>query len=217
MEERKMKKKTSQKRNKLPLLLGALLLISLAAYGTRAYFSDSATEQTGIELKLGNVQIISKSSGWTYNKEGKAGQATLHKLEGEKVSYTNVSSGDTFTKKFVFKNVGNLRAQIKIGEQNIVEHPDANSLSNENQAYSYNEGPYAIEIISNNGKFDDLVTGTSIEPGGTLEFEMKISPFTDLDNKYNDNKDGGDKNLEQIALDLLGKKVSVDLTELSKK
>lgn len=72
MEEIKMKntKTTSKKRKKLPLLLGALLLISLVAYGTRAYFSDSATEQAGIKLELGNVKIESVSTGWEYNKEG---------------------------------------------------------------------------------------------------------------------------------------------------
>lgn len=213
MEEQRMKNPKINKRNKLPLLLGILLLISAAAYGTRAYFTDSATEQAGIELMLGNLKIESKSTGWEYNNLGQA----KPEIQGEgKVLYTNVSGGDSFTKNFIFENTGSLKAVIKLREQDVVKQPDANHLSTDGKVYSYAEGPYDIKITSNNRKFMDLVAGIEIVPDDTIDIKMEISLNPELDNTYNKNgKNGND--LDTIALGLLGKNVTVELTELSKK
>lgn len=217
-----MKNPKMNKKNKLPLLLGILLLISAAAYGTRAYFTDSATEQAGIELKLGNVAVKSESSDWKYNREGEGEKAILYEttdLDGnKKVSYTNVSPGDTFTKNFIFKNTGSLAAKIKLSEQDIVNQQDVNSSISKDKVYSYAEGPYSIKITSNEMKFTDLISGTKLESDGILDIQMEISLNPKLDNKYNDNgKDEDKKDLSQVALDLLENKVTVELMEVSKK
>ena len=47
----------NKKKKQLPLLLLALLFITTAAYGTRAYFTDQAEQKAGIELTLGNLDI----------------------------------------------------------------------------------------------------------------------------------------------------------------
>ncbi|WP_313468284.1 hypothetical protein [Carnobacterium sp.] len=208
-----MKNPKMNKRNKLPLLLGILLLISAAAYGTRAYFTDSATEQAGIKLELGNVKIENKSTAWTYNEQG---QAKFETQDEGKVLYTNVSGGDSFTKHFIFKNTGSLVSKIKL-EQDIVKEENANPLVSEDKVYSYDEGPYTIKITSDKMNFIDLINGAKLESGETLDIQMEISLNPDLNNeKYNrSDKDGG--NLDGIALDLLENKVTVELTDLAKK
>lgn len=215
MEEQRMKNPKMNKRNKLPLLLGILLLISAAAYGTRAYFTDSATEQAGIELKLGNVAVKSESRDWKYNGKGEAKvQKTTDSSGNKKVSYTNVSSEDSFTKKFIFKNTGSLSATIMLDQQSIVSNFNG---TNGGKVYVYQEGPYDIKITSENVSFEDFIKGIDLKPNKQLNFEMEISLASDLDNKkYNDNGKNNDT-LGQVALDLLEKSVTVKASELSEK
>ena len=56
----------NKKKKQLPLLLLALLFITTAAYGTRAYFTDQATQNAGIKLTLGNLSIDPADRGRYY-------------------------------------------------------------------------------------------------------------------------------------------------------
>lgn len=129
-----------------------------------------------------------------------------------------MSSGDSFTKDFIFENTGSLEAKISLNKQDIVKSEDPNKLDSNGEVYKYTEGPYDIIVTSKNGKFSDFGTGINIKSGKTVDFEMKISLNPSLDNKYNDNgNDEEEKVLDQVVFDLLEKQVSVELTELSKK
>ncbi|WHZ31995.1 hypothetical protein QNK01_11180 [Desemzia incerta] len=109
-----------------PLIVGLVLLISVAAYGTRAYFSDSTKEDAGIDLTLGNVDVTSSSESWMYATESKNNNMSVKGAEKESdtkstvkvetnkqellkfVDITNTRPGDSFSKKFTFKNTGSL-------------------------------------------------------------------------------------------------------------
>ena len=116
-----------------PLIVGLVLLISVAAYGTRAYFSDSTSQEAGIELTLGNVHVTGSSNEWFYNieqgdhinhdlsVEGKAEKDdTKSKIDvkavNEKldkfVDIKNARPGDSFKKTFTFTNKGTLSQNL---------------------------------------------------------------------------------------------------------
>ncbi|WP_277631232.1 SipW-dependent-type signal peptide-containing protein [Atopococcus tabaci] len=58
--------KNQNHRNKLPLILAALLTLALVAYGTFACFTDTATQNAGLQLTLGNVDIKTNPTKWKY-------------------------------------------------------------------------------------------------------------------------------------------------------
>jgi len=176
-------KKTSanNRRKKLPLLLGALLIISVAAYGTRAYFSDSATQQADIKLELGNLDIESVDSLWKYTPEnGKVNSALLTgttsvtnnmtvTTENAK-NITNVQPGDKFERIFEFKNVGSLEQNVTV--KNTVS-------SNTDSIFNVNFEP--IEAASG------LSTNGIIKKDESVKYKMTISVNTDdsFDAAYN--------------------------------
>lgn len=108
-----------------PLIVGLVLLISVAAYGTRAYFSDSTSQEAGIELTLGDVKIKSERSNWVYNNKGindnqlkdsKGNLIDTTNLTNTEV-FTNVKPGDSFTKKFKFTNDSSLKTTFSFEEK----------------------------------------------------------------------------------------------------
>ncbi|MGE7367100.1 hypothetical protein ACQKKE_10815 [Desemzia incerta] len=100
-----------------PLIVGLVLLISVAAYGTRAYFSDSTKEDAGIELKLGHVEIESFSTPWTINEKGTNNKVGKTVIDGK--TYINKAKpGDSFSKTFTFTNKSSLKTKFKM-TQNI--------------------------------------------------------------------------------------------------
>lgn len=117
-----------------PLFVGLVLLLSVAIYGTRAFFSDSTKEQAGIKLTLGTVDIQSDSTKWTYNNNG----SYDHQLKGEnnvpidttslskKENITNVKPGDSFSREFTFTNKSTLISMVNL-VPTIPKEIDANS------------------------------------------------------------------------------------------
>lgn len=110
-----MKKPSASRLKKLPLLLGTLLIISVAAYGTRAYFSDSTTQQADIKLELGNVKIATMETAWVHkgNKNDIVSSEISIDDETSYTSYTNVKPGDSFTREYTIRNTGTL--DVKVG------------------------------------------------------------------------------------------------------
>lgn len=114
-----------------PLIVGLVLLLSVAAYGTRAYFSDSTREDAGIELQLGSVDIYSESRSWEYTPINKTSNKELlvkkggifvspenfNDLKLEQTEIKNVLPGDSFSKVFTFENKSSLETQIKFNEE----------------------------------------------------------------------------------------------------
>lgn len=182
-----MKKTSVNRRKKLPLLLGALLIISVAAYGTRAYFSDSATQQADIKLELGNLDIESVDSDWYYTPEGGninsvlfAGVDTVEnkmKIEASN-DIKNVQPGDQFTRNFTFKNEGSLVQNVTV---NNVLNNDVNSIFNAT----------FIRVESDGTDSSDQGTVT-LNPTDSVNYKMVISVKTDSSFNPTHNRVGND-------------------------
>lgn len=110
-----------------PLIVGLVVLLSVAAYGTRAYFSDSTGEQAGIELTLGDIDVTTEHGLWMYDTETSEQNANLEEggnpvkgkeLNGSEVKLTHARPGDTFSKVFTFKNTGSLDQVLTFSPSN---------------------------------------------------------------------------------------------------
>lgn len=109
----------NNKKKSLPLLLLALLMISVGAYGTRAYFSDSATQKGDIQIELGNVKVEFTSEKWMYTGNNPDIKANEKKISTNspidlRSIVKNARPGDTFTRKFTLKNSGSLAQKVVI-------------------------------------------------------------------------------------------------------
>lgn len=141
-----------------PLITGLVILLSVAAYGTRAYFSDSTEEQAGIDLTLGSVDVSSKSNEWKYNPNGEVNNdieglsETGFSVNG---TITDARPGDAFSKIFTFKNTGSL-AQVLTFD----------SMGNESV------GSFTIDWIDSS--FDEN-NSIILEPEAKATVTMKIS------------------------------------------
>ncbi|EDP67425.1 hypothetical protein CAT7_01260 [Carnobacterium sp. AT7] len=148
-----MKKTSKSRMKKLPILLGTLLIISVAAYGTRAFFSNSADIQGDIQLSLGDVKISTENTtDWKYEPIA----TTTSKLDvndklGANVAsdgsiadagnITNVRPGDSFTKTYIIENTGSLDTKVNLKLANIPV-----PLSSVKNDVNYSDGPFTIKI-----------------------------------------------------------------------
>lgn len=184
-----------------PLIVGLVLLVSVAAYGTRAFFTDSTKEDAGIELQLGNIDIESKAGNWIYNSTGQ--QDNQLKDENDKVligkefsaseSFTNVKPGDSFSKTFTFKNTSSLKSVFSFEEtvSAAVKKPfDVN---------------YTVE--------DKYKTAHVLNGEESVDVTMIINIPTDTDvNKFNS---GNEKDFlaNSNIMDLMSKSITVKLEQ----
>lgn len=174
--------KKQNNRNKLPLLLAALLTLSLIIYGSFAYFSDEAKQNADLEIELGNVNLQSiEDEGWKpfLGDNEDYSHITVNHSDTELPNTTKISNarpGDRFTRDFIFKNSGTLDAQIEIntnlGSYGLISvtvediKKDDNSnmdvfQNNKIMPFSLEEGEQVtvtlgVEILSNTSLDDSL-------------------------------------------------------------
>lgn len=133
-----------------PLITGLVILLSVAAYGTRAYFTDSAEEQVGINLTLGTVSVSSQSEEWQYvpNNGVNSDIEGISESEPSKdgtIEYAR--PGDAFTKVFTFTNKGTLE-QILTFDSNGNDSVGAFDVSWEGSIFDENN---SIILPKNHG------------------------------------------------------------------
>ena len=214
-------------KNFYPLIVGVVLLVSVAAYGTRAYFSDSTEEQANIKLTLGNVEVKSESSEWKYEPNESAsiyndqlqieGNEEITNTEelGESVSIKNVRPGDSFSKTFTITNNGTLDATVEINQDITSELPEAYkpyvvTLKLKNSSEAYEE--YVGEDIPNAIPANVAV----LLAGEKAELELVVSApeaiSDDYNRKINTNISEGILN-EEVTLDLMNKFIKIKLNQ----
>ena len=211
-----MKKKSAIRRKKLPLLLGALLIISVAAYGTRAYFSDSAQMQGDIQLSLGDVDISTDgTTSWIYkplqltgtdlDKNDSLG-ATVDSDGSIKnaENITNVRPGDSFIRTYSIKNNGSLDAKVKLTSKETL-----GQLSN------YND-----KVLPDDGAFTTTITGLedefSLKSDEFKTFNVTITVKTTVDDSFNT----GSTKFEignKTAVNYLKKAIDINAEQTNKK
>ncbi|MFL2133078.1 hypothetical protein [Desemzia sp. FAM 24101] len=175
-----------------PLIVGLVLLISVAAYGTRAYFSDSTSQEAGIKLTLGDVKIKGESFNWVYNSKG-INDNQLKDSKGNLIDktkltstadFTNVKPGDSFTKKFKFTNDSSLKTTFSF-EEKI-------SAAVDNSPYNINFK--VIETIDQQGSkhdvsIEDISNQQNVytlqgQESATVELTLTVDSES-MDNTYN--------------------------------
>lgn len=201
-----------------PLIVGLVLLISVAAYGTRAYFSDSTTQEAGIELRLGNVDIKGDSSGWTYNSKG-SNDNQLKDKDGTLVSgtkfngietFTNVKPGDSFTKSFTFTNKSTLNSTFSFNE----------NITNDNSGFPYNV-EFVVKSAKNyDGKvyenipyqtIESLQNNHTLKGGESVIVAMTLTvDGVNIDNQYNS---ASNKFTKNNVLNLMSNNITVKLDQ----
>ena len=215
-------------KNFYPLIVGVVLLVSVAAYGTRAYFSDSTEEQANIKLTLGNVEVTSLSEPWVYtplntsnnnqlNVEGMENISSENPTLKQTAKVTNVRPGDSFKKIFTFTNTGSLDAKVEL-KQTIINK----DLSNEYEPYEVSlrlktapDGykDYEDENIMSNVPINDAIILSGEEQA---EIELIVSIPENIKNEYNrqDNPEDNEDVMENdVVLDLMTKAIKVTLIQ----
>lgn len=173
-----------------PLIVGLVLLISVAAYGTRAYFSDSTKQETGIDLTLGNVHVTGSSESWKYISTGDDINTDLVTEDDKKVTtiddlgkainLKNVRPGDSFKKTFTFKNEGTLSQTVTFKSVNRNKGYGNNSIFDIKWVDESNSS------VFNNDDINDYTV--TLEKEGSITATMIVTVTND--NKVNYSTDG---------------------------
>lgn len=174
----------NNKKKVLPLLLAGVLLLSAGAYGTRAYFTDSADQEVGIKLTLGDLEIKSENTVvWNYTPETGTGldqydindklavndgtSTTIMAFEAGKSVYplatnitvSNVRPGDAFERTFEFTNSGSLTQKIAINDSELLAMADA---------------PYTV-TIGGVSESANILNGFVLLPGKSVTYTVRIA------------------------------------------
>jgi 2-keto-4-pentenoate hydratase/2-oxohepta-3-ene-1,7-dioic acid hydratase in catechol pathway len=196
----------NKKKKQLPLLLLALLFITTAAYGTRAYFTDQASQNAGIKLTLGNLNLDSSSIKWIYNGVNNAlgtEVAPDTKIISNPSNITNVQPGDVFTGTFKFENTGSLDQvvtitnditekdlfKVEISSPTIIKKNDSTG-SPVNEPYTLESGDFiTVDVtlsVSTEGNHNYAALGSFNSPTA-IAFDAIEKSVTVLAKQINDN------------------------------
>lgn len=202
-----------------PLIVGLVLLISVAAYGTRAYFSDSTKQDAGIELQLGKVKVTGDPGNWNYNNTGKndnqlrdkTGKLLSGKNLNPKETLTNVKPGDSFSKIFTFTNESSLITTFNFTEDILEAEKGIFDIKYEVVAKDEAGNPHSIKI-------EDLKKNNSLQLQGneSAEVTMILEVQSTDDEKYMNTFNSGNEEFFQDSsniIDLMGKTIKVDLKQ----
>ncbi len=208
---------------KLPILLGTLLIISVAAYGTRAYFSDSASQQANIELTLGDVEISTdKTKEWKYTPlltgnnldTAKAKNTKLGKTKSDDTMvYTNVRPGDSFTREYVIENTGSLDLKVELeysGQFSDTVLPLKSVGAEISKTNVKVKGtPFLISV---NG----LLTNFTLKPKATEKYTVTITVDEEANNDFNlNNKKTND--LDKFTSDFVKETLNIKAVQMNAK
>lgn len=209
-----MKKTSKSRMKKLPILLGTLLIISVAAYGTRAYFSDSATVQGDIALELGTVDIETVyAQGWTpVAVAGTSVTAEVNNKLGKDESnqvFKNVRPGDAFTKVYTLNNKGTLDVKVNTSTY-TTDFPSA----------GLQDGPFTItlqEVTANGTKALEKTYNLSQNDSKKFLATIKVDPDKVGDTYNKGNLNYKALNPDKTAVDYFSKQFSVTAVQTNAK
>lgn len=198
-----------------PLIIGLVLLLSVAAYGTRAYFTDSTTQKAGIELKLGNVDIESHSTEWTIDQKGtknKVGQ----EVKNGNTYVTNAKPGDSFSRTFTFKNNSSLKTKFKMTQNITAVDEKTKTAFDVNLKLlkgKYNNMEYSDINLTNKTYSSNLNTigGNEIVLNGKEEGKILLTIAVKEDSENTFNKITGSP--DAFVLNLLDEMIKVELID----
>ncbi|MER2173222.1 MAG: TasA family protein [Carnobacterium sp.] len=219
-----MKKASTSRLKKLPLLLGTLLIISVAAYGTRAYFSDSRTQQANIVLELGNVEISTEDSEWIPTTTG----TDLKKLGKDEItknySFKNVKPGDFFTRQYTIKNTGSLDTKVTLeysGKMNPAIDPlnlDLVTQDQINGEHPIKGTPFIITIKDfKNNLVLKANSGVDSKTTYTVVITVDKNASADFNINATAKEKAGNQNLDLVVSDFLKENLKITANQVATK
>lgn len=216
-----MKKESASRRKKLPLLLGALLIISVAAYGTRAYFSDSTKQQANIELQLGNVDIDTIEHPWKNNNiiSSEAKKTTEQIDAKEHTTFNNVKPGDSFTRTYTIINKGSLKVNVGL-EYSGQYSKTADGVQNTKNLSELNNGLVNVTDLKIDGTpflitISDLETNFTLKPNFKKDYFVTITVDKNASNEtFNDYGQEGLADLDKVASTFLNETLIIHADQI---
>ncbi|WP_028274511.1 SipW-dependent-type signal peptide-containing protein [Atopococcus tabaci] len=199
--------KNQNHRNKLPLILAALLTLALVAYGTFAYFTDNAQQKAGLKLTLGSVQVEGSKADWiqtSNNTEVEENQT----VNSNNTEFRKVLPGDEFTNTFTFTNDGDNKVKITELTDNLTK----------------DVGPFNVtvneprRVVSDGDPSDssEIKVNDTLEPGEKFAYKVTVSVKTNLTSGQEINYYNNPANTEDRILDLLEDTISVTVEQANK-
>ncbi|OTN75958.1 hypothetical protein A5886_001034 [Enterococcus sp. 8G7_MSG3316] len=161
--QQKSEGNAKRKSNRYSILMLALIFIGFATYGTYAYFTDSTSIRTDIELTAGTVSFDTKNVGdWQYVTWDNS--STSRNLSLVNKSANNLQPGDAFQKTVTIHYSGSLRAKISI--------KDIDTLIQDVQKVKYD----AAVVVKLNGSLinPDQYAGFDVQQNEEIEITIKI-------------------------------------------
>lgn len=195
-----------RKSNRYSILMLALIFIGFATYGTYAYFTDSTSVGTDIELTAGTVSLGEAVSGnWQYDyKTFGNGYDRKLNLSSDKTS-TNLQPGDAFTKTVSLKYTGSLDATISV--KNIEE--TIASIKNE-RGY---DAKFVVKYGKNYANSDDSVN-TTFEVKPNDEFQIVMTVGLKLSDKAENF--GSERNIENgLQFSEIASQIDITATQIT--
>jgi len=184
----------NKKKKQLPLLLLALLFITTAAYGTRAYFTDEAKQEAEIKLTLGNLAITNETESWKYTGNGNttAGYVKDTVITDAK-DMKFVQPGDSFTRTFKFTNTGSLDQVVTLNTDILEKNADVQS-------------PFTVSVgdLTNDKEY-------TLKSRKSITFDVKIEVPADTQGAYNGMDSFNGPN--EYTLDYLQKAITVTVKQ----
>lgn len=144
------------KRKKVSIFLGILLLLGGAASGTKAWLSNTKDISNDLVITTGTFDLhVDDSSSWfvVNNKDTEINNGLIGN------GFSNVRPGDIFKKTITITNTGTLKQKLHVTNPNF-------TIKNTNNDYSnlYNISHNAKEVIHNQ----------IIEPGKSKTFDIAV-------------------------------------------
>lgn len=166
------------KRKKVSILLGVLLLLGGAASGTKAWLSNTKDISNDLVITTGTFNLsVDDSSRWVVvNHED---TEINDVLKGNK--FINVRPGDIFKKTITITNTGTLKQKLSVKEPNFKIKNIDNSQSN-------------IFDISHNAV--EVIDKTVIEPQEKKSFDIEVR--TNADKMIKDTHENVNLNFKDI-------------------
>ncbi|WP_430611847.1 hypothetical protein [Enterococcus sp. DIV0876] len=202
----KSKGSKKHKSNRYSILMLALIFIGFATYGTYAYFTDSTSVGTDIELTAGTVNLGEAKEGkwkyvnWnsTYNRGKELTQNNELELTGD--SSSNLQPGDAFEKTIMVKYQGSLDAKINV--ENVSE------VINEIQAQNFD-----ATITINHGDDTEFI----VKQDADIIISIKVGlPYIPDEEAYTSDSNGTSRNAHQgIDLNEVTKELKITASQIT--
>lgn len=170
------------------LLLAGTIFVGATAYGSNAWFTDTATTDANISITMGNLDIeldeLPEDEQW-WIKEGTTTETDEengdYEFENGTDYFSNVRPGDTFTRTIPVVNEGTLKAKVNVALADLSTVVVGQDVNGNDLLFDQ-----VFELVTKGSG------ETVIERSETLNVELALKVKEDLGNIANANNGSED-------------------------